>query len=113
MKRILAAILILVTAITISFSGTVVLVERLDDLKMKAELILQNESEPKNLYDAWVKSEKIFSLTLNEDKYKNLARHIYLLNSLGGDDLEKSCREILYEIEVIRETQRLSLENIL
>lgn len=113
MRRILAAFLILSVASTISFISMKTLEKKLDALEKCTISLAETQKKSDKLYRLWKSNEKTFAIILNEDKFKNLSRQIFLTTSLNGENLLDSCNEILFEISIIRETQQISLENIL
>ena len=113
MKRILVAVFVLSMAVAVSFVSIKSINKKLDILETKTIAVMKDNKSSKELYDFWKNSEKVFAFFLNEDKYKNLSRCIHIVSSENADNFANLCEEILFEISVIRETQEVSLENIL
>lgn len=113
MKRILVAILVLCVTVTISLISMNSLNVQLDTLEEKTILVMKNQTDSMDIYKYWKESETLFAFILNEEKYKVLSKNIYLAAYRSEDELLKICEEILFEINIIRETQQFSFENIL
>ena len=113
MKRLVLAISMLVIVIVLAVSGNIVFNKKLTAIQNETIYIMKTNSEKSRLQKTWEKSEVIFGLILCDEKYKNLERHIFTLDKLDSEEFIYSCKEILFEIQEIRKSQKFLIENIL